>query len=73
MTQDRPDTLLKVSTVAERLDCHRSHVYKLIEEGKLDKVLIASKRGIRVTLSSLERFIEQNRAELRRAHTPQKT
>jgi len=51
------ERLLRISTVAEQLDCHRSWVYRLAERGDLTLVQIGSTRGYRITESSLERFL----------------
>lgn len=48
---------LKASEVAERLNVHRSHVYRLIEDGELPSVRI-SQGTIRVPEGALSAYIE---------------
>lgn len=52
------DVLLPVSRVAERLSCHRSHVYRLINDGHLKITRIAGRKGIRVYESSIFKYLE---------------
>ena len=51
------ERLLRISAVAERLDCHRDWVYRLAKRGDLTLVQIGRERGFRITESSLERFL----------------
>jgi excisionase family DNA binding protein len=53
------DKLLKIQEVVKALDCTRPMVYKLIYEGQLKAIRIG-KRGLRVSESSLNRYIEEN-------------
>lgn len=51
--------LLRVSKVAERLDCSKSTLYSMIRDGKLPTVTIG--RSIRVPVSDLEAWLAQSR------------
>jgi excisionase family DNA binding protein len=53
---------LYVTTVAQSLRCSNQHVYNLITSGELEAIKIG-KRAIRVTESSLIRFLEQSRVD----------
>lgn len=48
---------LKADEVAERLNIHRSHVYRLIESGELPSVRIGN-RTVRVPEGALEAYVE---------------
>ena len=50
---------LKVSTVAELLDCSRSQVYSLARSGKLKTINLSgsAKSGIRILSTSLDDFL----------------
>ena len=63
MATAQGEKLLRVSTVADRLDCHRSYVYVLAKKGKLSLVKIGE-RGSRITESSLEQYIASLIGEL---------
>jgi excisionase family DNA binding protein len=57
-------TYLKPSTIAARLDLHRSQVYKLIKEGTLPHIRIG--KSVRVPAAALEAYLrrlEQQPAE----------
>ena len=54
ITEDR---LLNVEQVREKLNCSRSHVYKLIDEGKLEGLTIGGRKGKRVYESEVLRFL----------------
>jgi excisionase family DNA binding protein len=47
--------LLSIATTAERLDCKRGKVYKLIRQGRIKKVYVDD--DMRVVEASLEDFI----------------
>ena len=47
--------VMHVHTVARHLKCHRSMVYKLIQEGHLRAIRLG-KRGVRVVKASLIRY-----------------
>lgn len=48
--------LLNVAQVKEQLNCSRSWVYKLLEQGELKGVRLGTKKGLKVTEKSLERY-----------------
>lgn len=50
----------RVKTVARYLDVSRKRIYQMIREGKLDAVSVGP-RGIRVLVSSIDRFLECER------------
>ena len=56
MTAPAP-SLLRVTQVAERLGCGRTHVYELIAEGALRAVNIASKSATRPVTRVSERDV----------------
>jgi excisionase family DNA binding protein len=62
------DRLLYIHRVAKRLDCSRNMVYKLIYEGKLKAVRIG-KRDLRISESSLSKFIKENTIAPEEFHT----
>jgi excisionase family DNA binding protein len=53
------DKLLYVSEVAERLNCSKPTVYKLVSEGDLKGIKI-SENGLRIPEDSLEDFLARN-------------
>ncbi len=60
--------LLKVPAAAERLDCHRSHIYKLHAAGELRGTYIGLKRpALRIHEDSVTEFIERNSTQLPRS------
>ena len=59
---EKKDRLLCVHNVAERLNCHNSYVYTLIKDGHL-KAIRVGKRALRVSESSLNRFIESRKVD----------
>jgi excisionase family DNA binding protein len=54
--------LLYVKTVAGRLCCTPKHVYRLIQDGKLDAIKLGS-RGIRVYEASVALFVERSKIQ----------
>lgn len=59
-SQHTPIYLIKIEKVSRILDVSRPMVYKLIEQGNLEAVRIGT-RGIRITISSLNCFVSQNK------------
>ena len=57
MATVQKEKLLRVSTAAALLACSRNHVYELLKQEQLELVKIGEKKGFRITLSSLERFV----------------
>ncbi len=58
--------MLKLSEVAERLNCSLANVYALRDAGLLVCVATgANGKGFRVTQEELERFVTERRAERR--------
>lgn len=55
--QKQRDELLKICEVMEIMNVSRSHVYKLIDIGKLQAFKLAKRNGIRVYRSVVENFI----------------
>jgi excisionase family DNA binding protein len=53
------DKLLRVSTVAKRLDCTNRYVYILCDMGRLDSIRLGHKYGIRIFENSLKKLINQ--------------
>lgn len=47
-----------VAQVAERLNCSRSWVYRLIEDGRLKGLRIGNRKGIQITEKSLLEYAE---------------
>ena len=52
--------LTRVYRVAKLLDVSKKRIYQMVHEGKLDAVRLGP-RSMRVTRSSIERFIEEGR------------
>ena len=52
---------LRPLTVAKYLDCSKHRVYDLVHEGELEAFKIG--QGFRISIESLEAFIERNRIE----------
>lgn len=50
---------LRVSIVADRLECSISHVYNLICSKKLSAIKTGKKKGVRVYEIDLERFVAE--------------
>lgn len=48
---------LNIDQVRERLNCSRSHVYNLIQAGKIDAFRLGSRNGLRVRDSEVRRFV----------------
>jgi excisionase family DNA binding protein len=66
--------MLRLTEVAERLNCSLSNVYNLIESGKLPIVPTGARgKGYRVTETDLQAFIEQGRHARRPQAWPEKT
>jgi excisionase family DNA binding protein len=57
MTNTKP-LVVPVKTAAEMLSCHRSYIWKLIGQGRLETTGIGRRR---VIVASIEAFIENNR------------
>jgi excisionase family DNA binding protein len=54
--------MLRLSQVAERLNCSISNVYSLIEQGRLVAICIgANGKGYRVSESDLQSFLTEGR------------
>jgi excisionase family DNA binding protein len=54
--------MLRLSQVAERLNCSLSNVYALVEQGKLHAVSVgANGKGYRVSETELELFLSEGR------------
>ena len=56
MSEMSGEKLLEVATVCARLNCSRSHVYNLINEGELLCVKLGRVKGYRIPESSFERY-----------------
>lgn len=63
MKQKIPERLLDISTAAKRLNCCNANVYNLIRIGRIDAVRVGPRAGLRVTESSLVRFIDEGRVD----------
>ncbi len=57
------DRLLNVQQVRSRLECSRSHVYNLINQGEIPAIRIGVRQGIRVRESEVDRFLEAHEVE----------
>lgn len=57
------ETYLKPSTIAARLDVHRSHVYKLIKDGTLPHIRIG--KAVRVPVPALEAYLRAQQIDER--------
>ena len=57
------ERLLRVSSVAKRLDCSVGYIYRLIEEGRLRAIRIGIKKGIRIPESAFREFLEGSAVE----------
>ena len=55
---DTKDRLLNVEQVRKVLNCSRSHVYKLLESGRLEGITIGGRKGKRVYETEVNRFIQ---------------
>ena len=55
----KKDKALTVEQVRTRLNCSKSHVNNLINEGKLAAFKIGAKRGKRVNESDLDRYQQE--------------
>ena len=53
--------LLTVKQAAERLACHPSFIYRLIDSGQLPSFKFGFAKGIRVEAAALERYINAHR------------
>ncbi|MBF0397974.1 MAG: helix-turn-helix domain-containing protein [Desulfobacterales bacterium] len=51
--------LLRIDQVAARLNCSRSWIYSLINDGKLSALKLGVKKGLRIAEESLDSFIKQ--------------
>ena len=58
----KKEKMLKINQVTERLNCSKSYIYKMMNEGKLEYITLGEKNGKRVPESDLERFIEDQKA-----------
>lgn len=60
---DQPSvvSLITVNEACARMSIGRSHLYSLIREGRIRTVPIG-RRGIRISLGEIERFIEESMA-----------
>jgi excisionase family DNA binding protein len=62
------DRLLSPTQVAQILNCHRSHVHRLIDAGLLGNVKNIAASGdralYRIPRSSIERYLEGSAAEI---------
>ncbi|HZO87757.1 MAG TPA: helix-turn-helix domain-containing protein [Chthonomonadaceae bacterium] len=56
-TQAPQKLLLDIETAAEKLSLSRSHVYRLVAEGRLPVVVIGRNR--RIPAMALEQFVEE--------------
>jgi excisionase family DNA binding protein len=56
------ETYLKPSTIAARLDVHRSHVYKLIKDGTLPHIRIG--KAVRVPTPALEAYLRSQQNDI---------
>lgn len=48
-----------VAQVAERLNCSRSWVYRLVEDGRLKGLRIGNRKGIQITEKSLAEYARE--------------
>jgi excisionase family DNA binding protein len=51
------DRALNIDQVRQRLNCSRSHVYNMIQAGKIDAFRLGSRNGLRVKESEVSRFV----------------
>jgi excisionase family DNA binding protein len=54
---------LSVMEAASMISCSRSHVYKLLEAGEVTGYYTGHKRGLRVIVESIDKFIERKKKE----------
>jgi excisionase family DNA binding protein len=57
MTNTKP-LVVPIKTAAEMLSCHRSYIWKLVADGRLETTGIGRRR---VIIASIEAYIENNR------------
>ena len=69
-TMDDNQALLRVSEVAQRLNCSLSTVYLLIETGSLPSHCVGLRKGIRVSESDLREYLERRRTTRRQRPAP---
>ena len=53
-----PDQLLALKDVAKRLNCSKRTARRLVDAGKIDRIMIGN-RSLRVKESELERFLSE--------------
>jgi excisionase family DNA binding protein len=61
--QKIPERLLDVSTAAKRLNCCSANVYNLIKNGNIVAVRVGRRAGLRISESSLLKFIDERRVD----------
>lgn len=54
---------VNVTRASQLLECSRSWVYKLVEGGRLKAYRIGSRKGLQVTVSSIEAYLASRRVE----------
>jgi excisionase family DNA binding protein len=59
----RGEDILTVKEVCDLLRCGKTHVYNMINCGKLKKFQIGEKRGIRIYAKDVERIMEEPKEE----------
>jgi excisionase family DNA binding protein len=62
MERGKIGRLLFVHTVADRLNCSKRHIYRLIESGQLGSIRLGP-RGLRVPEDSLGEFLEKQQKD----------
>ena len=67
---DEKSSMLRVSQVAQRLNCSLSMVYQLIESGRLPSHNVGLKKAIRVSEDDLREYIERRRTAGRQRPAP---
>lgn len=60
------EALLVPAVVARLLGCSVKHVRRLVARAELDGIAIGTRRGLRITVRSLRRFIERRRVPANR-------
>lgn len=50
--------LLRICQVADRLNCSKSHAYRLLDLGVLPKVKVGVKAGYRVPADAVDRYVK---------------
>lgn len=60
---EKRDAVMTVKEVCKKLKCGKTHIYNMINSGKLSVFKVGEKKGIRVYVRDVERIMEEQTAE----------